>query len=475
MKQVGKLSAIFFLAMLFGCSEDNSFEKQNRLSAIDTQVLTANEARTIAKEAYIFGFPFVANYRAFISRLVEKDPLMEGADFNQFAHNRDLFPPQTADTTQRDTLFSLGILDLRREPMVISVPDVPKGEVYMLQMGSTSTETLPYISTRTTNNKAGNFVVVGPEFQGYLPTDKFDGVITTRGQIVVMLGRTVVTDVDDLTAPRAIQSGMKMQAMSQFVGTKAPTKPAPLKFLPWDDKKAQGIDVFDYINMALAWHPAAMSELAPMARFSRIGVVPGRAFSAHSLSDDVIAAIEQGITEAKAEINAVIEKPAKTVGNWMWDTSDISRFGSDYLFRAAISLKNIYPNAPDHAVYGQVANYPDGQALTGEQGAQIRFEAGKLPPADWFWSLTLYDAETTAMYPNDIQRYNVGNKTKGLTMGYDGSLTIYIQHKRPTEAAEHSNWLPAPKGKIYMVLRLYGAKPEVIDGNWTPPLVTKKE
>ncbi len=471
MKKISLLWVLFLLVMLFGCGEKEVVETQIE-EAAGTQVLTPAVAQAIAKEAYIFGYPFVSNYRVFISQLVEKKPIMQGADFNQFAHLSELFPPQTPDTTQRDTLFSLGILDLRREPMVISVPDVPKGEVYMLQMGDTSSETLPYISTRTTNNKAGNYVVVGPEFQSFLPADKFDGMITTRGQIVIMLGRTVVSDADDLTAPRAIQSGITMQAMSQFLGTKAPAKPAALKFLPWDNNKAQGIGAFDYINMALAWHPAAMSEQDAMARFSRIGVIPGQAFSTNDLSDDMITAIEQGIVEAEQEINAVIEKPAKTVGKWLWDTSDISRFGSDYVLRAGISLKNIYPNAPDHAIYGQVSQYPDDQTLTGETGAQIRFEAGKLPPANWFWSLTLYDTETTAMYPNDAQRYNIGNKTKGLTMADDGSLTIYIQHKEPTKKAEQSNWLPAPKGEFYMVLRLYGAKPEVVDGSWTPPPVT---
>ena len=474
MKKTGLLLAVFSLLILFGCTEKEAVETQLKQTAsAGTQVLTPAEAREIAREAYIFSFPFVANYRVFIHRLVAKDPMMQGADFNQFAHIRELFPPTMADTTQRDTLFSPGIIDLRQEPIVISVPDVAEEEVYMLQLGDTSTETLPYISTRTTNNKAGNYLLVGPEYQGYLPTDKFDGIITTRGQIVVMLGRTVVSDANDLSAERAIQDGMKMQTMSQFLGTQAPPAVEPINFLPWDNKKAQSIDVFDYVNMALAWHPAAMSEQAAMARFSRIGVVPGQTFSSHGLSDVVIAAIEQGIAEAEQEIKTVMEKPAKTVGNWAWDTSDISRFGTNYLWRAAISLKNIYPNAPDHAIYGQVSRYPDGQHLTGETGSQIRFEAGKLPPADWFWSLTLYETDTTAMYPNEIQRYNIGNKTKGLTIADDGSLTIYIQHKEPTAIAERSNWLPAPEGKIYMVLRLYGAKPDVIDGSWTPPPVTR--
>ena len=203
--------------------------------------LHPQQAKEIAKEAYIFGFPFVANYRVFVNRLISGDPLMQGASFNQFAHNRQLFPPQTPDTTQRDTIFSLGILDLRREPVVISVPDVPEDQVYMLQMGDTSTETLPYISTRTTDNKAGDYVMVGPDFPGYLPADRFAGVITTRGQIIVMLGRTLVTDPEDLVAAHAIQDGLQMQPISSFLGTPAPADPGPVDFIPWDDEKAAGL------------------------------------------------------------------------------------------------------------------------------------------------------------------------------------------------------------------------------------------
>jgi hypothetical protein len=134
-----------------------------------------------------------------------------------------------------------------------------------------------------------------------------------------------------------------------------------------------------------------------------------------------------------------------------------------------VAFKNIYPNAPDHAVYGQAYRDADGQQLSGKRGAKIRFDKGKLPPAEMFWSLTLYDAGTTAMYPNDSGRYSLGSTTKGLFFDNDGSLTIYIQHDKPTELAKSANWLPAPEGDYYLVLRLYGAKPEVTDGEWTPP------
>lgn len=467
------LASLAMLAAMIPVSAiESGDEDVNPTPDVDS-VLTAAEAEAIAREAYIFGAAFNSNYRVFINRLVIGDPLMQGAGFNEFAHNRELFPPETPDTTQRDALFSLGILDLRREPVVISVPDVPEGEVYMLQMGDTSTETLPYISTRTTDNKAGDYVMVGPDFQGYLPADRFAGIITTRGQFIVMVGRTLVTDPDDLAAAHAIQDGMRMQPLSEFLGTAAPADPGPMDFIPWEDDKAAGLGAFSYINMALAWHPPAWSEMDDMARFARIGVVPGQRFMTEGFSKDIVAAMEAGVAAAREEIEARSDQPGQAVENWTWNTQDTSRFGQDYLFRAAVGHKTIYPNAPDHALYGMASQYPDGKLLNGSKGAMIRFEGDALPPADWFWNVTLYDTGTTAMYPNPTGRVSVGNKTKGLVSGEDGSVTLYVSHAEPTDPARRANWLPAPEGDIYLVLRLYAAQEEALEGRWNPPPVTR--
>jgi hypothetical protein len=348
---------------------------------------------------------------------------MQGADFNEFAHNRQLFPPSTADTTQRDTIFSLGILDLRREPMVISVPDVPERQVYMLQLGDTSTESLPYISTQTTGNKASGYVLVGPDFQGYLPASRFDGVITTRGQFVIMLGRTVVFDPKNLSPAHAVQDGMQMRPLSQFLGSEPPQEVEPVDFLPWKPESAAGLGIFDYINMALAWHPPAFYEMDTMAEFARIGVISGMRFTTEGLSPENVRAMEEGVAEANAMINDLANEGAggELIGSWSWATKDISRFGRDYLTRAAISLRNIYPNAPDHAIYGSANRDLGGNPLTGKNNYELRFEAGKFPPVNWFWSVTLYDTETTAMYPNPLGRYSIGDRTAGLKFDDDGS------------------------------------------------------
>ena len=487
MRLINQLFLYFMvLVALQACTESNqeidtqAANSQENVRDIATTAtaqkahLTAEEARAIAKDAYMFGFAFVANYRVFIAPLLEKKPSAMGAGPNEFVHMRDLFPPETRDTTQRDTVFSLGIIDLRREPVVVSVPDVPDGQVYMLQMGDTSTESLPYISTATTNNKAGDYVLVGPDFQGFLLADKFDGVITTRGQFVVMLGRTVLFDPNDLSPVHAIQDGMQMRPLSGFMGTEPPLEPAPLSFVPWDDERAAGLGVFDYINMALAWHPPAIHEFAAMASFAKIGVIPGQPFSTDGLSTDIIAAIEEGIADARQDIKAWLDQPPATVGSWFWSTVNFNQFGNDYLARAAVSLKTIYPNSPEHAIYGQASRDADGQRLTGQHVSTLRFAGGKLPPVNWFWSVTMYDSKTTAMYPNDAERYNVGDRTSGLVYGDDGSLTIYMSHEAPDDPSERANWLPAPAGEYNVVLRLYGAKPEVSDGKWTPPPIIRK-
>lgn len=467
----GTLISVFAL-LLAGCGQQQEPQQVDTAAAMQ---LNADEAKQIAKEAYIFGYPFVANYRVFIDRVLNKDPLMMGADFNEFAHMKGLIPADTPDTPQQDTVYSVGVIDLRREPIVISVPNVPDEQAYMLQMGDTSTETLPYISTLTTANKAGDYVLVGPDYQGLIDAKQFDGVITTRGQFIMMLGRTVVFDSDDLSPIFAIQDGMAMQPLSEFLGKEAPAKPAAIDFIPWDDNAASGLGIFSYINMTLDWHPAATFENDLMARFAKIGVLPGQPFSTDGLPTEVITAMEAGIAEADQELERRSRNLTDEVNGWNWiGAEDLSRFGTDYLLRAAVSVRNIYPNDPEHAVYGQAFRDSNGEQLAGTIGYTITFDADKLPPVSWFWSVTVYDAATGAMYPNPTERVNVGDRTKGLSYGDDGSLTIYIQHDEPSDPAQRANWLPAPAGDIYLAMRLYAPKEEAVNVEWRIPPVLKK-
>ena len=125
-----------------------------------------SEIRQTARDAYVYGLPFLSMYRLFILQAATRGPVMMGAGFNEFFHRREVMEATMTDTSQQDTLYSAAVLDLRREPMVLSVPDVGDEHVYMIQILDTSTECLPYVSTLTTGNRARTVVLVGPDFQG---------------------------------------------------------------------------------------------------------------------------------------------------------------------------------------------------------------------------------------------------------------------------------------------------------------------
>ena len=173
----------------------------------------------------------------------------------------------------------------------------------------------------------------------------------------------------------------------------------------------------------------------------------------------MLAAIDAGIADAKASLK---ERSDKTL-------SSNGLFGSraflknDYMTRAVAAEMGLYGNSLEEAWYG-------GYVGDGSKPSTIHFAAGKLPPAEFFWSATLYTLPDRLLYANDAKRYSIGDRTKGLVYGEDGSLTIYVGHAPPGQGKD-ANWLPAPDGPYSLVVRVYGPAPDMIDGTWQlPPL-----
>jgi hypothetical protein len=433
-------------------------------------VIGKGEAKAIAREAYIFGLPLVETYRGMWFCAIDKrSPKYTG--FNKFRHTRRLCTPQDTEVTvpNNDTLFSVASLDLRREPVVISVPKVMDLCGYMLWMVDMTTKNLPYISTVATGNNAGDYIIVGPGYTGYLPARRFDGVIVTRSYFVVVIGRTMVKGPDDVPNAARFQDGIRITALSEFLGTELPEEPAPIDFIPCDSGKIYGLGFFECLNMTLAWQPPMLSEMEMMQRFARIGVAPGKRFSTEGMPWEIVNAISAGMEDAKQEIETkFLSLNVNKVGEWI-APSDPLPFGRDYLKRAAIAQYAILPNSIDHAAY-----YHTSKLLTGRHRHRIRFEEGKLPPVNWFWSITLYDLKTSLLYSNPINRYSIGDCTEGIKYNKDGSLEIYIQHDSPDKDKE-SNWLPAPKGGFVISLRCYAPREEIIEGKWMPPAIERMD
>lgn len=179
-----------------------------------------------------------------------------------------------------------------------------------------------------------------------------------------------------------------------------------------------------------------------------------------------------GVVGARYAIERRIEQASETVNGWKVNFS-YGRFGSDLLLRAAVAQFGLGANQAEESVYYLARADADGRAFDGRSNYVLHFPKGALPPVDAFWSTTLVSASDLFLVDNPINRYAIGDRTKGLALNADGSLDIKIQHDEPTEGP--ANWLPAPAGGFVLILRAYEPKADILTRKWSPPPVLRKE
>lgn len=238
-----------------------------------------------------------------------------------------------------------------------------------------------------------------------------------------------------------------------------PPRPAPaIDFPPYDAAKAADHDFIGYINFLLQFaQPTVPAEKKLMARFAEIGIGPGRPWDASKIDPTLLNAIDQGIEDAKADMKVTAAKTLSSNGLF----GSRKFMAGNYMTRAMGAEKGLFGNSIEEAWYG-------GFVGDGSKPSVLQFLPGELPPAKFFWSLTLYTLPDRFLYANDLKRYSIGDRTKGLVYGKDKSLTIYLSHASPG-ADKEANWLPTPEGKYSLVGRIYGPSKEAIEGKWTLP------
>lgn len=423
------------------------------------QAPTPEEVREIAKEAYIYSYAPIASYGTW-----SKQATMPGAPeyvggFNTFRHYSEAFTPDNKDivTPNNDTPYSWAWLDLRAEPIVLSVPAVPKDRYYVMQLIDLFTYNFGYVGVRATGFDAGSYLIAGPTWKGSKP-DGISQVIQAETEIVGILGRTSLDGPSDVENVKAIQAQYMLQPLSAFAKTTPPVAPAKVTFPPYDAGKATSRDFIGYINFLLQFaQPTVPSEKELMTRFAKIGIAPGKAWDASQVDASVLSAIDKGVEDAKAEMAQV----AKTTlsSNGLFGPRELLK--DNYMIRAMGAEKGLFGNSLEEAWYG-------GFVGDGSKQTMLHFPADQLPPAKFFWSLTLYTLPDRLLYANPLERYSIGDRTKGLVYGKDKSLTIYLGHESPGKDKE-ANWLPTPDGKYSLVGRVYGPEKAAMDGTWKLP------
>ena len=439
------------------------------------QSLTPDEARTIAKEAYIYGFPMVDSYRVQHAYFVDvKSPEYKGP-WNQIRNFARVFTPEdkAVQTPNSDTPYSFLGMDLRAEPIVLTVPPIEKNRYFSIQLVDAYTFNFAYIGSRSTGNDGGSFLIAGPRWKGEVPKG-VTKVIRSETELVLAPYRTQLFNPGEIENVVKIQAGYKAQPLSEFVGQSAP-EPAPrIDFIDplTPDQQKSSLDFFKILNFTLRFCPTHPSEKDLMARFSKIGVGAGSNFDASKFSPEIKTAIAQGMTDAWAEFAALKKEidAGKVASGDCFGTREALK--NNYLYRMAAAIIGIYGNSKQEAMYPLYLVDSKGQALNGKNRYSVRFAPDQLPPVNAFWSLTMYELPSSLLSANALDRYLLNSPMlPQFKRDADGGLTLFIQHDSPGKEDE-ANWLPAPEQDFFMVLRLYWPKPEALDGRWTaPPLI----
>jgi hypothetical protein len=227
---------------------------------------------------------------------------------------------------------------------------------------------------------------------------------------------------------------------------------------------------FAYAAEIMKLNPPHLTDGPILAQMKRIGIEPGRSFDFEKLDTPTQLALKKAAADGLEMMNAKAPTMAEIVNGWEMNTNTMGVYGNYYLKRAIIAMSGLGANLPEDAIFPQLLVDADSKNLNGNNSYLLHFNKSELPPANAFWSVTMYDAQGFQV-ANKLNRFAIGDRDN-LTYNIDGSLDIYIQHDSPGLDKE-SNWLPAPKAPMSIVMRLYWPKMEALDGRWVPPAVKK--
>jgi hypothetical protein len=388
-----------------------------------------------------------------------------------------------------DTLYGQLWLNLAKEPVVLSVPPIESDRYNSFQFLDAYTNVYDYVGTRATGSTGGTYLVAGPDWKGTVPEGMTK--IWSPTNLDWVITRTLVKGPSDTSNVNAFHDQIKAMPLSVYLSNSTsastsaaaetaatmtnastngiPINPAP-QFIP-----TTGIKIYDEIGAAMVGNPLNPPDPELVGKLASIGIGPGKVPSTQA-NDTIKSALQTGITEGEKLIDAQLANIGEVVNGWSVNAG-FGMFGADYLFRAATTKAGFGANIGQEAVYPIAFVDSSGKPLTGANNYTIHFEPGQTPPANGFWSITMYN-NLSLFVDNPINRYNVGMYTEGLKNNTDGSLDIYVQNSSPGPERE-SNWLPAPASQdsstFNLILRTYLPGESLLNGTWSPPPIIQSE
>jgi hypothetical protein len=438
----------------------------------------ASAGGELAAEAYAFAYPLVTMGMTRRVMTNVEEPRGLSGPMGWLTKAR-VYPDASfhdVPAPNADTLYTMAWLDVAKEPWVVTVPD-SEGRYYLLPMLSGWTEVFEAPGTRTTGNGPQQLMISGPGWNGQVPT----GLTELRAptSLVWLLGRLYCSGTpEDYAATHAMQDAMEVMPLSAY-GTAYTPPPATIDptvdmTTPVRDQ-VNALDAQAYYSLfaeLLKANPPTAADAPMVAELATIGIVPGQDLDWSTVDPAMQKALDDAIAPTQGQIFAHFADLGETSNGWTFPLKTGS-YGTDYLDRATIAMLGLGANLPADSVYPTSPEDADGNPYSGANRYVMHFDKGRMPPADAFWSMTMYD-EKYFLVDNPLDRYTVGSRTE-FVENADGSVDVHIQKDSPGQDKE-PNWLPAPAGQFVLMLRLYmpsPTPPSILDGTWTVPPVTR--
>jgi hypothetical protein len=411
--------------------------------------------------------PHSGHFKAALNRIKNEDRVFAADDAN-------------VDLPNNDTAHSFAWMDLRAEPIVVSVPAVDVKRYYSIMLRDSKFYNYGHIGSRATRGEAGDYLVVGPDWNGEAPSG-IKKVFRSSTQFSLASFRTQLFNPDDIENVRKVQAGYGVETLSSY-RQEAPPQPAPTIEFQKIRKQLLRKNFFQHLAFALQFAPTQSIEFEADANLAKLGVGPGQTFDFSDLSPKEKLEVALGIRLGDHKINGTIADANVMVNGWSIASyfGDSAFYNGNWLLRAAAAKGEYYGDDPKEAVLALAQGDDDERRLDGSRhDYTLTFAREQLPPVNAFWSLTMYDGSSRSLIANPLNRYLINSSVLStMKTNAGGGLTIYIQHKSPSPGRS-ANWLPAPNGPMLLGMRLYWPKAEppsilpIGNGTWQPPSVKR--
>ncbi len=456
------ISTLIAGLVLVSCNMGSKKNDINNLSPERIQALTS--------QAYIFSYPLIMNYATMYKQAINTASPEYVGGFGKFRHygfatsdNKDIVSPNN------DTPYSWAWVDLRSEPWVLVMPPVDANRYYTSQWDDLWAYVLDSPGSVIDGQGGGTYLIASIDWKGNTP-EGVKRVIRGDSYFLGTLTRTGADGPNDLVNVQKVQAGYKLMPLHEYLKQAAPEAAKSVDWIPFATGDEKTINAFKYVNFTLPFTiPNAMDKPA-LDSMALLGIAPGMPWDTIKFTVATKKAIKAGLADAMKELAAY---QAKAKSGELFNTREALK--TNYIARTFGVIEGIFGNYASQATYIAWHTDTDGNQInTANASYKVTFKKGETPPAKYFWSITMYNMPQRFLVANPINRYSIGSRSSQLKTNANGSIDIYISKTSPGKALE-SNWLPAPDGEPFIIMRVYGPGQTVLDGTYKlPPMVKMK-